>query len=97
MRYVVSNQIFRSYSIPIFNGAVYPSSKKIDFQSSYEKATIAWLAVLSGANVLLYYGSAYGELAWSPIQVILDGDVAGMIGRFVEGVEVSDDTLPISQ
>ncbi len=28
-------------------------------------------------------------------QAVLDDDVAGMIGRFIEGVEVSDETLAI--
>jgi len=95
LSYVVSNQIFRKYGLPIYNGAIYPSSKKIDFQCAYEKATIAWFAALSGGNVIHLYGSVYGELAWHPLQAILDDDVAGMIGRFLEGVAVSDETIAL--
>jgi trimethylamine--corrinoid protein Co-methyltransferase len=52
-------------------------------------------AVLSGANVVLFHGCVYGELTFHPIQAILDDDAAGMIGRFVEGVQVTPDTLAL--
>jgi trimethylamine--corrinoid protein Co-methyltransferase len=35
------------------------------------------------------------EITAHPVQAVLDDDVAGMIGRFIEGVEVSDETLAI--
>lgn len=95
LSYVVSNQIFRRYGIPIITGAIYPSSKKIDFQCAYEKATPAWLAALSGSNIIYLYGSVYGELAWHPFQAILDDDIAGMIGKFLEGVTVNAETLAV--
>ncbi len=95
LSYVVSNQIFRKYKIPIITGAIYPSSKKIDFQCGYEKAIPALLAALSGSNIIYLYGSIYGELAWHPLQAILDDDIAGMVGRFIEGVTVNDETLAI--
>jgi trimethylamine--corrinoid protein Co-methyltransferase len=37
----------------------------------------------------------YGELAWNPAQAVLDDDLAGWIGRFTEGVELSEETLAI--
>ena len=40
-------------------------------------------------------GGIYGELAHHPVQAILDDDIAGMIGRFIEGVEVSNDTIAL--
>jgi len=95
LSYVAFNQIFRKYGLPIVNGAIYPSSKRIDFQCAYEKATIAWQAALSGANVIFLYGSLYGELAWHPLQAILDDDIAGMIGRFLQGLDVTDNTLAL--
>jgi trimethylamine--corrinoid protein Co-methyltransferase len=66
-----------------------------DYQSSYEKAFRILVAGLSGANTLLYHGSVHGELTHHPIQAILDDDSAGMVGRFMEGITVNDETLAV--
>ncbi len=39
------------------------------------------------------HGGVYGELAFHPLQAILDDDLAGAVGRFVEGASVNGDTL----
>ena len=54
---------------------------------------MAVTAALSGANIVQLSGCIYGELTLHPLQVILDDDIANMIGRFVEGVVVNDETL----
>jgi len=90
-----SNQIFQKYGVPIDNATCYPNSKMPDYQCGYEKALRVLIAGLSGANTLLLHGSVYGELTHHPIQAILDDDLAGMVGRFMEGVAVNDETLAI--
>ncbi len=93
---VVFNQIWRRYGIPTATAITGPvSSKRIDFQAGYEKAMSALLAVLSGSNLIKMHGCVYGQLAWHPVQAILDDDIAGMAGRFVEGAAVSSDTLAV--
>jgi len=93
---VMFNQIWRRYKIPVGNHSTgLSSSKKIDYQCGYEKAILCLLSLLSGANEIAFHGCVYGELSFHPIQLILDDDVVGMIGRFLEGVEVSDETLAI--
>jgi trimethylamine--corrinoid protein Co-methyltransferase len=92
----IFNQVWRKYNIPVVNLAPGPSSsKKIDFQCGYEKTIGALSAVLSGAHVVLFHGCVYGELTFHPIQAILDDDVAGMIGRFLEGVQVTPESLAL--
>jgi trimethylamine--corrinoid protein Co-methyltransferase len=91
---VAFNQIWRKYGIPTLF-ANYNSSKKIDFQGGYEKVTQMWLAALSGSNVICVHGSISSELTFHPIQAILDDDVAGMIGHYLDGIEVDDETLAI--
>jgi trimethylamine--corrinoid protein Co-methyltransferase len=91
----VSNQIFQKYGVPIDNCTAYPNSKMPDYQCGYEKASRLLVAALSGANTLLLHGSVYGEITHHPIQAILDDDLAGMVGRFMEGVAVNDETLAI--
>ncbi len=93
---VGANQIWRKYGIPKSAGVPgISSSKAMDFQCGYEKAIGALAAALSGSNVIMLHGGVYGELSWHPVQAILDDDIAGMIGRFIEGIEVDDDTLAI--
>jgi trimethylamine--corrinoid protein Co-methyltransferase len=86
-------QVWRRYGIPTFIDAGWTNSKKIDFQDGYEKSLTALVAALSGCNVDILHGGVYGELAFHPLQAILDDDVAGMIGKFIEGVTVNEKTL----
>ncbi len=89
------NQIWRRYGVPVCNGAAVPGSKRIDFQSGYERAMNAVLFAISGANFILLHGGVAAELTHHPLQAILDDDISGMIGRFLEGIEVSDDSLAL--
>jgi trimethylamine--corrinoid protein Co-methyltransferase len=93
---VVFNQVWHSYGLPTKTPPPGPSdSKRIDYQNGSEKAAGAILAALSGTNMLPLMGGVYGELSWNPIQAILDNDLAGMIGRLLEGVEVTDLTMAL--
>lgn len=90
------NQIWRRYGIPRANlEPGLSNSKAIDFQNGYERMALALICALSGSNYLFLHGCVYGELESHPIQAILDDDIAGMIGRFIEGIEVNDETLAI--
>ncbi len=96
LQQVVSNQVWRKYKIPVANvasGCV--SSKRMDFQTGYEKAIAVLLSALSGAHISGLHGGIYGELEAHPVQAILDNDIAGMIGRFLEGVQVNEETLAV--
>jgi trimethylamine--corrinoid protein Co-methyltransferase len=90
-----SNQIFQRYRVPLDNSTAYPNSKCPDFQSAYEKVFRVLVAGLSGASTLLFHGSVHGELTHHPLQAILDDDVAGMVGRFLEGITVTHETLAV--
>jgi trimethylamine--corrinoid protein Co-methyltransferase len=91
---IMFNQIWRRYKIPIGNHSTGVSnSKRIDYQCGYEKTSACLLSLLSGANEIGFHGCVYGELSFHPVQLILDDDVVGMMGRLLEGVEVSTETL----
>jgi len=90
-----SNQIFQRYGVPLDDTTAYPNSKLPDYQSGYEKAFRVLMAGLSGANTLLFHGSIHGELTHHPVQAILDDDSAGMVGRFMEGIVVNDETMAL--
>ncbi len=89
------NQVWHRYGVPICNGAAIPAAKSIDFQGGYERAVNATIFALSGANFILMHGGVAAELTHHPLQAILDDDLSGMIGRFLEGVEVSADSLAL--
>ena len=92
---VAFNQIWRKYGIPTKIDIGYSNSKKIDFQNGYERAILALNAALSGGSLLQLHGCLSGELTWHPLVAILDDDIAGMIGRFIEGIEVNNETLAL--
>jgi trimethylamine--corrinoid protein Co-methyltransferase len=89
------NQIWRRYGVPVCNAAAVPASKQIDFQGGYERAISALNFALSGANMILLHGGISAELTHHPVQAVLDDDLAGMIGRFMDGIHVNDETLAI--
>ncbi|UCB46023.1 MAG: trimethylamine methyltransferase family protein [Spirochaetota bacterium] len=91
------NQIWRTmYGIPIMNGGIGASnSKSIDFQCAYEKSVGILLSAQSGANWINTVGGLTGELTYHPVLSVLENDVLGYIGRFLEGVIVDDETLAI--
>ena len=75
--------------------AAFPNSKLIDYQNAFEKTHLALSAALSGANMIAFLGSVSQELAWSPLQAVIDNDAANIIGRYVEGIEISDETMAL--
>ena len=90
------NQMLRRYGIPSCPGSGFTStSKKIDYQVGYEKSLGALISALSGAHLQIFQGGSSAELAYHPVLSILDDDVAGWIGRFLQGVSVTDETLAI--
>jgi len=94
---IAFNQIWRHYGIPRENSSTgaYSSSKKIDFQNAYERSMSALSSALSGANALDLHGCVHAELTYHPVMSVLDNDIAGWIGRLIEGVEVTDETMAI--
>jgi trimethylamine--corrinoid protein Co-methyltransferase len=90
------NQMWRRYRVPTLNSSPgYISSKSIDFQAGYEKALGAITSALSGASMILLHGGVSAELTAHPVQGILDDDVAGMVGRFLQGADVTDETMAL--
>jgi trimethylamine--corrinoid protein Co-methyltransferase len=91
---VASTQLMRKYGIPHYYACPgYTNSKLPDIQSGYERATHALIGALAGYSPICLHGGIYGEITAHPVFAIIDDDLAGMIGRFLEGIEVNDDTL----
>jgi trimethylamine--corrinoid protein Co-methyltransferase len=91
------NQMWRQrYDIPTMHGGCGPTdAHRIDFQAGYEKGIGAVLAAVSGSSVINVPGGIHGELTYHPVQSVLDNDMIGAIGRFLEGVLVTEETLAV--
>jgi trimethylamine--corrinoid protein Co-methyltransferase len=96
MTTVMMNQLLRKYQIPSCTSAGFTSlSKKIDYQCGYEKAMGTLISALSGGHLHIFQGGSTAELMYNPVLSILDDDIAGWIGHFLQGVDVNDETLAI--
>jgi len=62
---------------------------------AYEKSILSFTGALSGTNTIWIQGALYGELAFHPVMAIIDDDLVGMIGRFLEGIEVNEETMAL--
>lgn len=91
---IACNQIWRKFGVPTFL-LQSCSSKKIDFQLGYERMFMVLANALSGTDLIGIHGTVSSEISHHPVQAILDDDMAHMIGRFLEGVNVSDGTLAL--
>lgn len=86
----------RKYNIPVQVGSgSFTNSKSIDFQAGYERSIFAIIAGLSGSHMIQLHGGINAEITSHPIQAILDDDIAGMVGRFLQGVKIDEETLAI--
>jgi trimethylamine---corrinoid protein Co-methyltransferase len=93
---VAYSQLWRRLKIPFRNtSASYTNSKAIDVQAGYEKSMPAMLSAIAGASVVHLHGGIHGELTHHPLQSIIDDDIAGMIGKFINGIDVTDESIAL--
>jgi trimethylamine---corrinoid protein Co-methyltransferase len=90
----IFNQMWRHYRIPFSNGSPgYVNAKTMDYQAGYEKGIAGFISGLSGAHLMLFHFGVSSEVTAHPVQAILDEDIAMMIGRFLKGEEISQETI----
>jgi trimethylamine--corrinoid protein Co-methyltransferase len=87
-------QLARFYHIPSasynsFTGGKLPD----DQQVGYEKAMAAMIMAQSGINYVIGAGGIDDESCYSIEQLVIDNEMYGMIGRFLEGIKVDAETL----
>jgi len=88
-------QLAKYYDLPS-NMGVQSDSKTVDEQTAYEKAFSALAASAAGADFSdLFIGSTEAFNTYSPVQLIIDDEIASMALRFSQGIEVNDQTLSI--
>jgi len=86
------SQLWRHNNIP-HTGLVGSDAKSLDYQCASEKTLTAMTMALAGSSKIYFHGGIYDELTNHPVAAILDNDVAKMIARLVDGINITDDTL----
>lgn len=90
----VHSQMWRRYGVPSWN-IFFGDSKTLDFQAGYETALSAMAGAVCGSSVIFLQGAMTAELTAHPVKAILDDDIAGLVGRFLKGIEVTEDTMAV--
>jgi trimethylamine--corrinoid protein Co-methyltransferase len=85
-------QMARHYQLPYRSGGNFTASRIPDAQAGYESAATMWPTVQAGTNFVLHAaGWLEGGLIAGYEKFILDLEVCGMIARFVEGINLTDE------
>lgn len=88
-------QLARHYGLPS-NMGVQSDSKTVDAQTTYEKTMSATMAFMAGADFSeLFLGSTEAFNAFSPVQLMIDDEIASNIERLTQGIEVTEETLSV--
>ncbi len=88
-------QLAKYYRLPS-NMGIQSDSKTVDAQTAYEKSFASLAAISAGADFCdLFIGSTEAFNSWSPVQAVIDEEIASNALRFAQGIEVNDETLSV--
>jgi len=87
----ITAALSRRLGVPFRSGGGLCASKIPDAQAAYESSNTLQAAMLAGVNFMLHTaGWLEGGLAMGYEKFIMDADQAGMIQRFLQGVDLSE-------
>jgi len=88
-------QVAHHMDIPLFGTAGCTDSHTMDEQAAAEAAMNILTAAQSGANLIHDCGYMSSGQMGSLEQLVMDNEIIGMVRRFMEGIEVNDETLAV--
>jgi len=92
---VISAQLSKFYGLGSMVFLPMSDSKLFDEQAGFEKGMQWLLAGMSGINLIWGAGMVEGHALWSNAQLVIDAEMCGMVGRYLEGVGVGHDTVAL--
>ena len=92
---VVSAQLSRNYGLGSMIWGPNTDAKSHDQQAGYEKMMQWLMAAMSGINLIWGAGMIENHTIWSDAQVIVDAEMCGMAGRYLESISQPDDELAV--
>jgi trimethylamine---corrinoid protein Co-methyltransferase len=72
-------------------------SKSYDEQAGYEKGMGWLLAAMAGINLIWGAGMIENHTIWSHGQLLVDAEICQLVGRYLDGVNVSDDAFALNE
>ncbi len=87
------NFIKTSFDIPVHTYGYGADSPDIDGQAQSERSLLSLMVALAGSDILGGAGQVEVATAISPLQLIVDNDLAGMVQQLRAGLSLSDETL----
>lgn len=95
---MVAIQLFtEGYGLPVHTYGTGSDSTILDGQNMIERTSIAHLVALAGASVLGGAGQLEVAKTISPLQLIIDNDIFGMVKPLKSGLEINDETLAFNE
>ncbi|MBD3255917.1 MAG: hypothetical protein GF383_12545 [Candidatus Lokiarchaeota archaeon] len=86
-------QLAHYYNIPSRSLGAVTDSKCLDLQNGVERFQTLLFAALSGINFITCAGNYEVTLSGSFELTTIDNELAGMVLRAIEGIEISDETI----
>lgn len=89
-------QLARHYGLPSRAGGALSDSPIPDQQAAFERMMSLMTSVFSGVNFIMHgAGVIESYLTVSPAQFIMDVEMLEMLSKFLEPIEISEDTVPL--
>ena len=92
---IAGAELARFYHIPSHTIGPDSDSHCLDEQNAWEKFLTLHSAFTSGVNLVVNAGMFATGLTVSFEQLVLDNEMAGIVYRFIEGVDVSPETIAL--
>ena len=94
---IASAQLATFYDIPSRASGSITNSNTFDMQNGYEKFNTLSAAAYAGINYITCAGTYECGLASSLELLTIDNELAGMVSRGLNGIDVNEDTLALNQ
>jgi trimethylamine--corrinoid protein Co-methyltransferase len=90
-----TNQLADFYDVPLSMGAYATGAKRSDWQAGLENGLSAFMASVSGADMLLGAGLLHGSRIWSYEQLVLDAEIDSIVKVMLRGIPVDPASLAL--
>jgi len=81
------------YGLETYASAALTDSKTHDEQAGYERMMNMLLPALAGVDMITTLGYLESYLTISPEQIVIDNEIADMIRKILDGMEINQETL----
>jgi len=90
-----SNVLADFYNVPLSMGAYATGAKEPDWQAAVDNAFSSFMAISTGADMLLGAGLLHGSRILSYEEMVMDAEIWSILVSMARGIEVNDETLAL--